>query len=212
MKNQMRDRVKESFPSVLLTLLSIMQAVALELLWGKVVGLEVLYEASMECFVIWVQVVSTFVGLILVWVIYAGNVMRFRWTPNISDSIYPFLAGVLEFWFVAAIGQATIGVWILTLGGLFAAMTVISQLTMQRARADDDNADFFRSIPPAKLKDFLPQIILVGIFLMTGTTLLITEVSHHTNAAIVVLTLLFLAWQFRSFVAYWNASIEPVIK
>ncbi len=36
MSSRMRDRVMTQFPVILLTLISIIQALALELLWGKV--------------------------------------------------------------------------------------------------------------------------------------------------------------------------------
>lgn len=72
----MRDRAKEHFPMVLLTLLSIVQALALELLWSHVRGNDYLFEPSLVAALSWIQIAATFLGLVLIWVVYASNAMR----------------------------------------------------------------------------------------------------------------------------------------
>ena len=105
----MRDRAKEHFPMVLLTLLSIVQALALELLWSHVVEADYLYESPLDALVTWIQIAATFTGLILIWVVYASNTMRFRWVPVTVDSVYPFIIGVLEFMLVETLDPGETG-------------------------------------------------------------------------------------------------------
>jgi len=90
--NTMRKRAKEHFPTVLLTLLSIVQALALELLWSHLRESPYLFELSWITAISWMQILATFLGLVLIWVVYANNVMRFRWVPVTSESVYPLNA------------------------------------------------------------------------------------------------------------------------
>ena len=85
--NAMRERAKEHFPAVLLTLLSIVQALALELLWSHLQKADHLFALSAVNVTLWLQIVATFFGIVLIWVVYASNVMRFRWVPATSDSV-----------------------------------------------------------------------------------------------------------------------------
>ena len=109
--NAMRERAKEHFPTVLLTLLSIVQALALELLWAHLHEADYLFQLSWIAVLSWVQVIATLLGVVLIWVVYASNVMRFRWVPTTSDSVYPFLIGLIEFMLIDTLGPDEIGQW-----------------------------------------------------------------------------------------------------
>jgi hypothetical protein len=73
-----RSRAKEQLPAVLLTLVSIVQALSLELLWSAVRERESLDAGDFAALVEWVQVTATFLGVLVIWVIHASQVMRFR--------------------------------------------------------------------------------------------------------------------------------------
>ena len=120
--NAMRDRAKEHFPTVLLTLLSIVQALALELLWSHLRESEYLFAFSWPAFISWIQITATLLGLVLIWVVYASNVMRFRWVPVTSDSVYPFLIGLLEFMLIETLGPDEIGQWLILMSVIFGMM------------------------------------------------------------------------------------------
>lgn len=89
----MRNRAKGMFPMVLLTLLSIVQALALEFLWDHMRHRGDLFELSLAVIPGWLQIAVMFNLIIIIWLMYAGMLMRFRWTPTTMDSIFPFLAG-----------------------------------------------------------------------------------------------------------------------
>jgi hypothetical protein len=76
---------------VLLTLLSIVQALALELLWSHVRESGYLFDTSWTALLTWMQVGTTFLGIVVIWIAYASIAMRFRWVPSTSDSVYPFV-------------------------------------------------------------------------------------------------------------------------
>ena len=60
----MRDRAKAQFPFVLLTLISIIQALALELLWGKVTSSAFLFQPTLDAVVAWGMVSVTLLGIL----------------------------------------------------------------------------------------------------------------------------------------------------
>ena len=59
----MRERAKEHLPHVLLTLLSIMQALALELLWDRVTSEDYLFHPSLQSALYLGQMLTTFLGI-----------------------------------------------------------------------------------------------------------------------------------------------------
>ena len=208
--NAMRDRAKEHFPTVLLTLLSIVQALALELLWSHLRETEYLFEPSLIMAISWLQIFATLLGLVLIWVVYANNVMRFRWVPVTSDSVYPFLIGLSEFMLIEALGPNEIGLWFMFMVFVFAMMIWVAHAQARRARLDIDNEVVFRSYKRATLRDFYPQISIVCALLLIGIYLLISG-----NQGLVALLALMavnsiLGWQFYTAALFWKVTVAEV--
>lgn len=144
--NLIRNRAKEHFPSVLLTLLSIVQALALELLWEHIQEHSYLMEWSWSTFVSWLQIATTLFGIILIWVAYASNALRFRWVPSTIDSVYPFIIGLLEFTQIAVMGPGMVGQWTVLMAAMYGLMVMVSHFTMRRARHSVITATFLLSL------------------------------------------------------------------
>jgi hypothetical protein len=170
----MRARAKAQMPSVLLTLLSILQALALELLWGYVRETDYLYERTWLAVLAWTQIAATLAGVLLIWILYSNMVMRFRWVPTTGDTLYPFVIGILQFVLIATLGPDRLGRWFVILGILFAITSGALHLVFRRARLDGENEDWFANIPRATLRDFYPAIgvvaALVGFGIALGAT------------------------------------------
>jgi hypothetical protein len=169
-----RDRAKEHLPMVLLTLLSIVQALALELLWSQVRESAYLFEMTWTAMLTWFQIGTSFLGIVVIWLVYASTAMRFRWVPSTSDSVYPFIIGLLEFILVETLAPEYMGLWFVCLATIFGLMTWISHRTMRRARLDGDNEEFFAHLAPATARDFLPAFVIVSVLALAGTYLAIT--------------------------------------
>ncbi len=206
--NEMRDRAKKHFPMVLLTLLSIVQALALELLWSHVRETPHLFETTSVALFSWVQIAATFVGLVLIWVVYASNAMRFRWVPATSDSVYPFLIGVLEFMLVESLGPGETGQWLILMAMIYGTMVRVSHTTMRRARRDGDNDIFFGRYVPATWRDFFPQIIVVGALALTGLYFLGAAQRPTLELVAVAATAGTLIWQFTLATQIWNRTVS----
>lgn len=169
--NKTRVRAKTIFPTVLLTLLSIVQALALELMWAHVTEHTYLYDGSFAAVLGWLQIAANLLGVFLVWLIYSDLVLRLSWVPTTTDALFPFLIGIMEFVLISTLGASTIGIWFVILSVLFAAMTWVTQNTMRRARADEDNHAFFDGISPATLRDHLFSALPVVLLALVGLTL-----------------------------------------
>lgn len=208
--NTMRDRAKEHFPTVLLTLLSIVQALALELLWSHLRETDYLFEPSWISVISWMQILATLLGLVLIWVVYANNVMRFRWVPVTSDSVYPFLIGLIEFMLIEALGPDEIGLWFIFMALIFGMMTWVAHAHMRRARQDIDNEAFFSSYKPAKLRDFYPAMTIVCAQALVGIYLFISG----NQGLLAMFALLavngMLGWQFYTSALFWKRTVTEV--
>ena len=164
----MRSRAKQHLPHVLLTLLSIIQALALELFWSEVQELGLPFELSWPAVSLWIQVMATFLGILVIWVVYATTVMRFSWVPGISDSVVPFFVGLLQFILIESLGPQSAAAWFRSLAAVFAVMHGETHLIMRRARRDPDNVEFFAQIEPATLRDFTAPAVMVALVLAMG--------------------------------------------
>lgn len=204
----MRERAKDSFPTVLLTLLSIVQALALELLWSHIMNTAYLFEMTWLAAISWVQITATFLGLVLIWVVYASNVMRFRWTPVTSDSVYPFVIGLIEFAHIASLDADEISNWLLLMALIFSTMTWVSHTNMKRARRDPDNASFFANRQPATLRDFYVTIAITLALITTGIIFRGNDAPGAGTMIVLLATNALLIAQFYSVARFWEQSMD----
>lgn len=181
----------------MLTLLSIVQAFALELMWTHINEHAYLYEFSFIAVLGWLQIVATLLGILLIWLIYSDLVLRLSWVPTTTDAVFPFLVGILEFIQIGVLGPTTIGPWFALLAVLFSAMAWISQATMKRARLDYDNADFFENVDPASWQDHLATIIPVATLLIIGISIWLLDNQGWFALTTLVLAIILLAYQIR---------------
>ena len=91
------ERAKDLLPSIILTILSMIQALALELFWSRIEDSVFLWQGGLDAVVGWLQLSVMLVGILLIWVFYVSFVLRFTWLPSLEDTLIPFLIGLLEF-------------------------------------------------------------------------------------------------------------------
>ena len=205
--DSIRNRAADQFPMVLLTLVSIVQALALEFLWDHLRHRPELYEYSWIAFLGWLQIAASLMGIILIWLTYSGMVMRFRWTPVTSDSVLPFLLGLIEFLMIDMMGPDNIGRWLIVLAVIFLTMIIVSHRIFKRARLDPTNKHFFANVAPATFRDFVPKSIvftsmaLYGVWLWQsggqGASALIALIAAHAV----------LGYETYDAAKFWNKSM-----
>lgn len=205
--NAMRDRAKEQFPMVLLTLLSIVQALALELLWSHISAADHLMSLSWTAVIALLQVAATFLAVVLVWLVYASNMMRLRWVPVTADSVYPFIIGMFEFMLVESLDPGETGPWIILLTAIFAIMVRVSHKSMRRARMDGDNNDFFSQFERATPRDFIPQFTIIAGLTLAGTYIWVSDNRAVFTMGVLITTLCIMVWQFYMTTVFWRLSV-----
>ena len=205
--DNIRNRARENFPSVLLTLLSIIQAIALESLWEHARDRPELYAYSWDALLGWLQIAITLNVIVLIWMIYVGLVMRFRWTPAMTDSILPFLVGLIQFLMIDLMGPENLGKWILVLGLIAVVVTSLDHSSMRRARRDPDNREFFEKIPAAEWRDFIPQGISVLFSVVAGAWLWYS--GDYGWIALLVLLFALTAMAYNAYIQakFWRVSM-----
>jgi hypothetical protein len=203
-----RNRAINNFPMVLLTLLSIVQALAFELLWAQVHEHQELYQWSTIAAIGWFQITAMLFGIILVWISYATNVMRFRWVPSTVDSLFPFLVGILQFVMIDNLGGARIALWLSLMALLFAGMSWIAHHDMTRARMNSENDEFFANRSPATLRDFHTTMVVVGSMCVGSLILWLNTSSVVLYGCAVALALTIIVRQVFVSNHFWQMSMS----
>ena len=207
--NEISNRVRSNVPAVVLTLLGIIQALALEQLWTHVLHSDVLYALNWQTLTTWTQIFTTLIAIILVWLVYAVNVTRFRWLPTVYEFILPFWVGFIQLLVIQALATTAIGFWFILMGVLFGTMIWIAQTTLRKARLDGGNASFFATIPPATWSDFLPTLTIIGLILTFGLYAAIFKTGDLTNLSMLLIMLLFACLHFKALTDGWQRSLSP---
>ncbi len=163
-----RERAKEILPTALLTLLSIVQALSLELWWQYVSEQQLPSFNDIDAITHWAQIVATLMAIVIVWVVYASTAMRFKWVPTTFDSIAPFAIGLIQFISIETLYSDQRGGWLIAMAGVLFFALFILQTTMRRARFDPDNEAFFSNVEPATLSDFVPNMVAIAVLVLSG--------------------------------------------
>jgi len=144
---------------------------------------------------------------VLIWVVYASNAMRFRWVPITTDSVYPFLIGLIEFMLVESLGTGETGQWLILMALTFGMMVLVSHRTMLRARQDDDNATFFDQFQPATVRDFVPHIAIVVGLAMAGIYLIVSDGRGVFELFAALAAAAIVVWQFIEAAKFWRYAV-----
>ena len=203
----MRNRAKDIFPMVLLTLLSIVQALALEFLWDHVRHRSDLFELSVAVLPGWLQIAATFNLIIIIWLLYAGILMRFRWTPSTMDSVIPFLVGLIQFLLIDLMGTEYFALWIIVLALTFGTLVLIDHRAMKRARRDAANREFFDLYAPATFRDFAPQIIMIILMFSAGVWIGLSGYQGWFSIVLLLGVFVALGYETHKTATYWKDSM-----
>ena len=126
-------RLKDSFGPTYLTVLSIIQGVALSALAAVVAR-----EYAHFTLVNWVLVVMTFCVLVVTWNVYTAQSVMWDWIPDLRDSTLPFVVGAVEL-FLDYTLAASLTVWLLGLAVFAFVGALATQHIGWRAKDEPDN-------------------------------------------------------------------------
>lgn len=206
--DSVRARAREAFPSVMLTLLSIIQALALEVLWSNLHEHEHLWAGGLGAVIGWLQVAAVLGGLILVWLFYISIVLRVVWVPRVRDSIIPFFIGIAEFVLAESLAPAQLALWFFMLAGVFAFSTWTSISVFTAARRDPENDELFAAFEKYTNRDWTMTAAFVGSLVLSGLAVSVFGPTGGVALFCVLLALLVIAAQTAIVVGYWHRSLK----
>ena len=201
------ERARDLVPALMLTVLSMIQALALEMYWSRIGESGFLWGGGWEAIIGWMQVIALFIGILLIWVLYVSFVLRFTWLPTLEDTLVPFLIGVLEFAMIDRMHPHELGPWMLLLGGVFGLATFTAHTTMRRARRESENAYFFDQVELANWRDYLRSLLVVLVFWVLGAVLMLTDFQPLLALPALLFALTALVVQFLQAKKYWMHSL-----
>ncbi len=202
-----RNRAREHLPSVLLTLLSIVQAIALESLWDHTIHRQEIYELSMAATTGWLQIAVSLLIIIMVWLAYVSLVMRFIWTPSITDLTLPFFVGVMELLMIESMGQGRLGAWFFVLAMIFTLLLLVTHSLYRRARRDSHNAEFFQQIQAATWRDHLLNAAYVAVVALAGIGFWLYDYQDWVAVIALLILLCVVSYQIRLVADFWRTSM-----
>ena len=211
----MRTRARVLLPQVLLTLLSIVQALALELLWTRMTESDHLFPgagapdgAAVAALAGWLQFAAIALGIVLVWLVYVGLVLRFEWVPHTRDSIFPFAIGLLEFLAIEITGPAHPALWLAAMGVIFGVATYATNDVFVRALRESSLP--FDEGASSAAADFRAALGLAGIHFLLAAVVWIDGGFGLLEAVVfaaVVAMILVQTWRVHGYLA--GSLAEP---
>ena len=202
-----RNRARETLPSVLLTLLSIVQAIALESLWDHLIHRQELFVLALISTLVWLQISVSFLIIVLIWLVYVGLVMRFQWTPTIADLTLPFFVGLIELLMIEVIGPAQLGTWFIVLALIFAMLYWLTHSLFKRARHDPENKEFFQHIQPSSWRDHILNSSYILATVLIGTWLWLSGDTGWLAVFALAIALFSVAYQIQVLARFWKTSM-----
>lgn len=196
-------RLKGLFAPGYLTLISIIQGVALATLAGRV-------EAEYRHFdaVAWVLVAVTLIIYTSVWNEYVQVIATYVWLPNLTDAVVPFGIATLELFLghFAVLGVAGLRGYLLVAALIFfAGAGAFVQLALRAGapRAEADNRDVHHMLDRSRTVR-IGQCVASGVFtLAMWAAYDVAGLEAHALAVALALLVLHLAYLLGS-VPYWN--------
>ena len=203
------ERAKELLPAVILTILSMIQALALELFWTRFTESDYLWGIGWHAAIGWLQLITMFIGILLIWVFYVSFVLRFTWLPTLEDTVIPFFIGLMEFAMIDLMHPDSLSQWCLLLALVFGVATAASHLTMRRAREDPTNDYFFSQVALASWRDYRFSILVVVSLAAMAGLLWIFDHNRVLSILALVISLAGMIYQLDRVRHYWMHSLVP---
>ena len=126
-------KLKDSFSPVYLTLLSVIQGVALA-------DLALIVGAGYQQFTVvrWLLVLVNFGMVITIWHTFTIHITLWSWIPDLRDAIVPFMIGALELFLNHTI-SLSLSVWLFIVAIIASTATLSIWYVGQRAKEESEN-------------------------------------------------------------------------
>ena len=205
-------RARDMLPAIVITVLSMIQALALELFWTRFLESDYLWLGGWEALLGWLQFALLLAGIVQIWLIYVSLMLRFSWLPSMGDTSMPFAIGLLEFALIDMIGPATIGPWVVGVGLLFGLGITATRLALRKARRDRVNAWWFSRFTPAGWRDYLGEGAVTLVLIGLGALLWIQGGGNWLALGSLLFGIAALAYQLLMTHRYWLPTLGQAVE
>lgn len=205
-----RKRAKELFPSIYLTLVSIIQSLALGYLLSSLKDSQQFWTLNSESLIAWLQIAAMCQIIFLIWHEYVVGVISFQWVLGISDSIIPFGFGISQFALISFINPSTLYLWLYSMGVLNGIALFAYKNMYRKAKRDTDNEEVLKVVDSCQR--FTEIIVAVAgvVFIVAGLWVHFIDPSNCIKAALVVLVnIIFVAFIIVRGHFTWQRIIRP---
>jgi hypothetical protein len=205
-------RARDMLPAIVITVLSMIQALALELFWSRFQESDYLWLGGWEALLGWLQFALLLAAIVQVWLVYVSLMLRFSWLPGMGDTSMPFAIGLLEFALIDMIGPATFGPWVVGVGLLFGLGITATRLALRKARRDQANTWFFSRFAPASWKDLLGEGAIMLVLIGLGALLWIRGGGNWLALGSLLFGIAALAQQLLMTHRYWLPTLGQAVE
>ncbi|MEP4484636.1 MAG: hypothetical protein ABJ013_03300 [Halioglobus sp.] len=205
--DNIRSRARQQLPSVMLTLLSIVQAIALESFWSNLLELNLTLSLTLLNFTAWMLSIVTLLLIVLVWLVSVSLVMRFEWTPSVTDLTQPFFVGLGQLLLIEAMTPERISAWLAVLALFFLFVYFSNQGAYRRARQDPINSQFFATLQPATWRDHLPNLLYIALLGAWAGWLFFNPGLGWISTIALTVCAAVCAVQLRTLTVFWRISM-----
>jgi hypothetical protein len=201
------ERAKQLVPTIILTVLSMIQALALEFFWTKASSLDLLWLNDATAVISWLMVLAILDGILLFWVSFVNLVLRFSWIPSLREMVMPFFIGILEFAMIELMHPGHLSLWLLLMASAFAAIVYTGHLTHREARIDPANDYYFKGKVPLTWRDYKQSGFAIGFILLFA---LLNALINSAPLAIISVAFVVaaLSYQFLQLRKFWLHSLQ----
>lgn len=206
--NNNTERARELLPTIVITVLSMIQALALELYWSRLRESDYLWQWGWDAALGWLQLLVMLLGIMQIWLFYVSLVLRFSWLPTMEDTLTPFVIGLLEFAMVDLVGPDTLGPWFMVLALVFGVSIGASHMVMRRARRDPVNSYFFGQVDRANWRDYRVSGLAVLVLALFGLVIWSGALPVSFSLVALLFALLALSYQLVMIHRYWLVLSE----
>lgn len=204
-----RDRATESLPGALLTLLGIIQALALELLWSNAREAPHLRSLDLAGIAGWLQVAGVFLGVVVVWLLYMGLVMRLRWLPSTRDSVLPFVIGLGEFLLATWLEPALLHRWLYVMAAVYLLSAWTGNRSFLAARQSPENREFFEGLEDPFGSGWSVPLVVASLLVALGAAVQGLGPGGWLGLAATATTVGALVFQIVLLDRWWTATMRP---
>jgi hypothetical protein len=186
------------------TLVSVVQAIALEVLVSRVGELGVGLEMNWQAAIVWLEIVLLGLTVFYVWVSYTLLVTMAQWVLRVFDFAAAFSVGIVQFVSIRWIGIETIRPFFAMVLVGFVAGALISYSNTRAAAARPENEAVMSALPSLRISGLLAVVGLLG---------LVGVAAGPEPSALLFLTLLlcnaFLLTALLQWFSWWNRVVRP---